>query len=48
MPTGKRGSIGMIKPAGKDLSSLRPYEVRKQGINNTIKGRRVKKSEKQK
>lgn len=32
----------------KDLSSLRPYEVRKQGINNTIKGRRVKKSEKQK
>ena len=27
MPTGKRGPIGMIKPAGKDLSSLRPYEV---------------------
>ena len=31
-----------------NLSSLRPYEVRKQGINNTIKGRRMKKSEKQK
>ena len=31
-----------------NLSSLRPCEVRKQEINNTIKGRRVKKSEKQK
>ena len=31
-----------------NLSSLRPYEVRKRGINNTIKECRVKKSEKQK
>ena len=31
-----------------DLSSLRPYEVRKRGINNTIKECRVKKSKKQK
>lgn len=28
-----------------NLSSLRPYEVRKQGINNTIKECRVKKSQ---
>ena len=44
MPTGKRGPIGMIKPAGKDLSSLRPYVyinwvVRNHAKHSFCKGR---------